>query len=157
MSTQNEHLGIDTPGEFNYRGKLVEREHILDGDKWLNIPSGAREQVRVHVEAKGIKLHRYFHHLNSSQAFALALFVPFFEGGTDASFDEAAFRPHLKSGNFERRVVATVELKGVHDVGPETAHKDGEGIYRVLVGRGVIADKAAAPVGPIPARAGQPR
>ncbi|CAI9418311.1 N-alpha-acetyl-L-2,4-diaminobutyric acid deacetylase [Pleomorphomonas sp. T1.2MG-36] len=71
-----------------------------------------------------------------------------FEGGTDASFDEAAFRPHLSSGNFERRVVATVELKGVHDVGPETARKDGDGLYRFLVGRGVIADAAAAPVGP---------
>lgn len=71
-----------------------------------------------------------------------------FEGGTDASFDEAAFRPHLASGNFERRVVATVELKGIHDVGPETAARDGEGIYRFLVGRGVIADASAAPVGP---------
>lgn len=71
-----------------------------------------------------------------------------FEGGTDASFDEAAFRPHLNSGNFERRVVATVELKGVHDVGPETAQKDGEGIYRFLVGRGVVADPSATPVGP---------
>lgn len=71
-----------------------------------------------------------------------------FEGGTDASFDEAAFRPYLASGNFERRVVATVELKGVHDVGPETARKDGEGIYRFLVGRGVITDAAAEAVGP---------
>ncbi len=71
-----------------------------------------------------------------------------FEGGTDASFDEAAFRPHLATGNFERRVVATVELKGIHDVGPETAEKDGEGLYRFLVGRGVIADASAAPVGP---------
>ncbi|MCM5557105.1 succinylglutamate desuccinylase/aspartoacylase family protein [Pleomorphomonas sp. JP5] len=71
-----------------------------------------------------------------------------FEGGTDASFDEAAFRPHLAAGNFERRVVATVELKGIHDVGPETAERDGDGLYRFLVGRGVIADASAAPVGP---------
>ena len=78
-------LGIAKPGKFNYRGNPVEHEHILDGDKWLNIPSEAREQVRAHVEAKGNKLHRYFHHLNSSQAFALALFVPFFEGGSDAA------------------------------------------------------------------------
>lgn len=71
-----------------------------------------------------------------------------FEGGTDASFDEAAFRPHLASGNFERRVVATVELKGLQDVGPDKARADGEGLYRFLVGRGVIADANAAPVGP---------
>jgi hypothetical protein len=82
---RRDELGIDRPGKFNYRGALVEREHILDGDKWLNIPSGMREQVRTHVEAKGIKLHQYFHHLNSSQAFALALFVPFFGGGADAA------------------------------------------------------------------------
>ena len=33
-------------------------------------------------------------------------------------------------------------------IGPATAQKDGEGLYRFLVGRGVVADKAAAPVGP---------
>lgn len=71
-----------------------------------------------------------------------------FEGGTDASFDEAAFRPHLSAGNFEKRVVVTAELKGIHDVGPETARKDGDGLYRFLVGRGVIDDAAEAPVGP---------
>lgn len=75
-----------------------------------------------------------------------------FEGGTDASFDEAAFRPHLAAGAFERRVVATVELKGQRDVGPATAKADGEGLYRFLVGRGVIEDAAAAPVGPFTGR-----
>ncbi len=71
-----------------------------------------------------------------------------FEGGTDASFDEASIRPHLKAGKFERRVVATVELKGLQDVGPASAKADGEGLYRFLVGRGVIEDATVAPVGP---------
>jgi hypothetical protein len=34
---------------------------------------------------KGTKLHRYFHHLNSSQAFALNLFFHYFEGGPESA------------------------------------------------------------------------
>ena len=33
----------------------------------------------------GLKLHKYFHHLNSSQAFAFNLFVPYFDRGSNAA------------------------------------------------------------------------
>ena len=79
-------LGINTPGEFVYRGKTKYYEHILPKDDvWLNIPEQTHKQVREYKERKKITLHQYFHHLNSSQAFALALFVPFFEDGADSA------------------------------------------------------------------------
>lgn len=79
-------LGIPEAGTFRYRGRAVAVEHILPKDlPWLGIPSEVREQVRRYAETHSIKRHRYFHHLNSSQAFALSLFVPFFEGGPRAS------------------------------------------------------------------------
>lgn len=75
-------LGVVLPGTFHYRGRDIPVEHILPKtDTWLGIPSETREEVLRYAQAHGIKLHRYFHHLNSSQAFALSLFVPFFEGG----------------------------------------------------------------------------
>lgn len=79
-------LHVPQPGVFKYRGRDVLVEHILPKDQpWLGIPDEARDTVRQYVATHGIRLHQYFHHLNSSQAFALALFVPFFEGGPEAS------------------------------------------------------------------------
>jgi hypothetical protein len=53
--------------------------HILPRElKWLNIPESFRREVREHVRASPrIKLHKFFHHLNSSQAFALSTFFPY--------------------------------------------------------------------------------
>jgi hypothetical protein len=46
--------------------------------KWLNVPEPFRKEVQEYVaEHRDLRLHKYFHHLNSSQAFALALFVPY--------------------------------------------------------------------------------
>lgn len=78
-------LGIPGPGVFLHRGKELPVEHVLPADQpWLTIPESTRSAVQAYCEAKGIKRHRYFHHLNSSQAFALSLFVPFFTGGVAA-------------------------------------------------------------------------
>lgn len=79
-------LNVPGPGIFKYRGREVPVEHILPKDQpWLGIPVEARDTVKEYVEVHGVRLHQYFHHLNSSQAFALSLFVPFFEGGREAS------------------------------------------------------------------------
>jgi hypothetical protein len=53
--------------------------HILPRDlRWLNIPEPFRSEVRGYVSSEErIPLHRYFHHLNSSQAFAFSLFYPY--------------------------------------------------------------------------------
>ena len=80
-------LGIQPPGVFRFRGESFEKPHILPEDqRWLNILPQVREAVQSYVrDNPHVRLHRYFHHLNSSQAFALNLFVPFFQAGAGAS------------------------------------------------------------------------
>ena len=81
------HLGGPGPGVYRYRGRDVSREHILPiKKKWLNLLEEHRGEIQGFLSAnRRIKLHRYFHHLNSSQAFALNLFEPFYEGGVVGS------------------------------------------------------------------------
>lgn len=77
-------LGSLEPGTFTYRGVTRPYEHILPKDQqWLNVLEPFRADMRAYLTSKRppIKLHRYFHHLNSSQAFALNLFFPYFEKG----------------------------------------------------------------------------
>ena len=80
-------LGVQEPGIFMYRNRAVQKAHILPKSaSWQNLFPIARELVQRYRPAAGpLKLHRYFHHLNSSQAFALNLFFPYFEGGDQAA------------------------------------------------------------------------
>jgi hypothetical protein len=80
-------LEIDEPGLFRYRGRDLPKAHILPVAKaWHNLPEPARSLARAYLGAHpDVKLHKYFHHLNSSQAFAFSLFFPFFDGGPSAS------------------------------------------------------------------------
>lgn len=77
-------LGVPEPGTFRYRNGDVLRDHILPTtQKWLNILEPRRRLVRDYLDAHPrVKLHHYFHHLTSSQAFAFNLFIPYFEGGS---------------------------------------------------------------------------
>ncbi|PWJ84173.1 hypothetical protein C7441_10687 [Pseudaminobacter salicylatoxidans] len=72
--------------------------------------------------------------------------VVLWSGESGASFDEAALCPYLKlpaaEAQLARRVVTTVEYRGILDVEQHFAEADAEGIYRLLVARGVIEDKA---------------
>lgn len=73
-------LGIREKGVFTHLGKQLSYGHILPTrDKWANILTPFQPEIRAYIEASGVELHRYFHHLNSSQAFALNLFYPFFK------------------------------------------------------------------------------
>ncbi len=82
-------LKIHPPGVFTYRGQVVAREHILPiADADQNLLPHARKLASAHLLAHPeIARHRYFHHLNSSQAFAFNLFLPYFCG---TSGDSAA-------------------------------------------------------------------
>jgi uncharacterized protein len=70
----------------------------------------------------------------------------------DGAFEEAAIQPYLAAGataqELARRVVTTVELRGIADVERGYADADAEGIYRLLVARGVIEDASVPPPGP---------
>lgn len=58
-----------------------------------------------------------------------------------AEFEEASFHPYLASGaDLSRLVVTTVELRGIADVDWSYAQADADGLYRLLVARGVIED-----------------
>lgn len=76
-------LGKLRPGTFVCRGEVLQYDHILPVEhKWLNILEPFRTDILQYLnERPAIKLHRYFHHLNSSQAFALNVFFPYFEKG----------------------------------------------------------------------------
>jgi predicted deacylase len=65
---------------------------------------------------------------------------------TDGTFEGASIMPYQKASadvaRFDRRVATTVEYRGILDVEGALAASDAEGLYRLLVTRGVIADPA---------------
>lgn len=96
-----ERLGIRENGVWRHKGVDLPYGHILPADQWdrnfldhcrpdilayLNTqkqakpPSGEREP-----ESGPLRLHRFFHHLTSSQAFAINLFFPFLQEGSPAA------------------------------------------------------------------------
>jgi predicted deacylase len=74
--------------------------------------------------------------------------VILWDGASGAAFEEAAIHPWLQlppqKAGLDRRVVTTVEYRGLRDVDIDYARSDAEGIYRLLATRGVIADEKAA-------------
>lgn len=75
--------------------------------------------------------------------------VLLWQGASGAAFEEASIHPHLKAGTPpERVVVSTVEYRGIADVDRATAESDAQGLYRLLVARGVIADPTIPAPGP---------
>jgi hypothetical protein len=80
------HLGINESGVSLYRGREVREDHILPvavGDR--NLLDEAAPAANAFLRDHGYQRHRYFHHLNSSQAFAFTLFFPYFDGGPEAA------------------------------------------------------------------------
>jgi len=73
--------------------------------------------------------------------------VILWDGASGRSFDEASINARL-AGDPARTVVTTVEFRGQSDVDRDLAAKDGLGIYRLLVARGVVADAGVPASGP---------
>lgn len=71
-------LKIPEEGTFNYKGKNLTYRHILPINKKMGniICSDYQDKIIKYIKSKRIKLHRYFHHLNSSQALCFNLFYP---------------------------------------------------------------------------------
>lgn len=82
-SYKTKYLGAFEPGKYIYRGEELRYDHILPREQaWLNLLAQYRPDIQQYLSDRPeIALHRYFHHLNSSQAFALNLFFPYFEKG----------------------------------------------------------------------------
>jgi predicted deacylase len=71
---------------------------------------------------------------------------------TDGTFEGASIMPYqnvpAEVARFDRRVATTVEYRGILDVDGALAGADAEGLYRLLVARGVITDPALPAPGP---------
>lgn len=80
------YLGISEPGVFLYRGRHILYRHILPAAyAWANLFPEAEPSARAFLTSNPRKRHRYFHHLNSSQAFAFNLFFPFFSNDQETA------------------------------------------------------------------------
>ncbi|RWQ53012.1 succinylglutamate desuccinylase/aspartoacylase family protein [Mesorhizobium sp.] len=70
---------------------------------------------------------------------------------TDGTFEGASITPYLnlpaEVARFDRRVATTVEYRGILDVDGALAGADAEGLYRLLVARGVVQDQALSTPG----------
>ena len=83
---KRQHLGISNAGVFRYRGRNVLRHHILPlANASRNLFEEAEPGASAFLATHPKKRHQYFHHLNSSQAFAFNLFFPYFSGGSDSA------------------------------------------------------------------------
>lgn len=83
-------------------------------------------------------------------AAALAMDAVFLSDGESSAFEEAvghAFKstaPDAKT--LPGRLAVTVELRGLADVEPDMAKRDAEGLFRFLVGRGIVDGETVAPL-----------
>ncbi|MBX3598372.1 MAG: succinylglutamate desuccinylase/aspartoacylase family protein [Rhizobiaceae bacterium] len=75
--------------------------------------------------------------------------VLLWDGDCGAAFDQASIDPYLGApaslARFNKRIVSTVEYRGLADVDANIAQHDARGLYRVLVMRGVIEDEKLPP------------
>ena len=70
-------LKTQEDGVFIYRGKEILYEHIIpSGKEHLNIIEKYRNDFFASSFSKNMTFHRYFHHLNSSQAMCINCFYP---------------------------------------------------------------------------------
>ncbi|QPC91199.1 succinylglutamate desuccinylase/aspartoacylase family protein [Mesorhizobium sp. INR15] len=71
---------------------------------------------------------------------------------TDGTFEGASIMPYQNvpatMAKLDRRVATTVEYRGMLDVEGDYAASDAEGLYRLLVARGVVTDTALPAPGP---------
>jgi hypothetical protein len=76
-------LGVLDKGTYKRR----QYSHVLPyRQRYLNFLESVRAELQDYLHINpSIKLHAYFHHLNSSQAFALNLFYPYFAAGGNAA------------------------------------------------------------------------
>lgn len=98
-------LNISEPGVYKYRGKEYKKDHILpsgESNRHLNILKPYRDTF-YHDKTSNISFHRYFHHLNSSQALCINLFYPLLkEGNTDAVLKCLNMLQNIKEYAFEK-------------------------------------------------------
>jgi len=158
------HLGTRT--NFNRDHYKIERpdaalvpneDRLVTADKrlkarLLKLSVGHDIVLDLHCDDEGVAYFYVPAPLWPAMADCLAAFgavaAILWEPPSDGEFEDAALHPHLASGaDLSRIVVTTIELRGIADVERDYANQDAEGLYRLLVGRGVIEDAAVKPAG----------
>jgi hypothetical protein len=78
-------LGVREAGIYRKTGRAY--QHLLPSNlRYLNLLESIRAEFREYLRHNpAVRLHPDFHHLNSSQAFAINLFYPFLSAGGEAS------------------------------------------------------------------------
>ena len=98
-------LCISEPGIYKYRGKEYKKDHILpagESNKRLNILKPYRDAFFQDKHSK-ISFHKYFNHLNSSQALCINLFYPLLkEGNTNVILGCLNMLQDIKEYAFEK-------------------------------------------------------
>lgn len=87
---QELHPGKDLQlGKYNYKGELIEKEHILPLGNDMNTSKNRAATIKEHLGFDVTKalphlagLHKYAHHLSSSQLLCMMFFVPLIEDDT---------------------------------------------------------------------------
>lgn len=100
---KHEKLKIKEPGIYNYQGDMLEYDHILPTElKHLNVIHHYRNDF-YNSDLSKISYHKYFHHLNSSQALCVNLFFPLIVSGETRIISELLELPtkSIKSPCFE--------------------------------------------------------
>jgi predicted deacylase len=143
---------------------LAERETLLsdlDGRNaaerlkrtLLHMALGADLVLDLHCDDESVQyayIDEAFWPEASDLAAALDMRAVFLSDGESSAFEEAVAYAFKHQGgeklkSVPGRLSVTVELRGRRDVYPDMAKADAEGIWRFLVGRGVVADPQVAP------------
>lgn len=113
----------------------------------LHMALGAELVLDLHCDDEGLQyayIDEVFWPEAADLAAALDMEAVFLSDGESSAFEEAVGYAWKHDSEGERkttltgRLSVTVELRGTRDVYPELAGKDAEGLWRFLVGRGVV-------------------
>ena len=135
-------LGIKEKGVYIHKSKRLLMGHILPKDKnRLNIINNYQKQF-YESEYADIKFHKYFHHLNSSQALCINLFFPLIaesrlavvtellglgeESVTKACFEKESDLENVRNNERKTSFDFYIELKSGHSIFFEIKYTENE-------------------------------
>lgn len=139
---------------------LSNRENLLDRlesqnavdqlkRQLLHMALGADLMLDLHCDDESLQyayIDPVFWPEAADLAESMAMDAVFLSDGESTAFEEAVSHAFKAASpvaeTLPGRLAVTVELRGLADVGVETARRDADGLYRFLVMRGVLAGEA---------------
>jgi predicted deacylase len=116
--------------------------------KLVQLAAPADVMLDLHTDDEALPylyVHRSFQTRGRELAAAMKMDVAIiWDDGGDGSFEETIIAPWLREGVTDKRMAATLELRGQGDVSDRFAESDAEGLYNWLCSCGVI-DESVTP------------